>query len=85
MTVVKGKDLSDRLVPPVRVEEIIDGEVDLSWLFGLGDVNIRALRKLSAVEVAATERRTRSKASFRVRRSPARPMLSRPCAARGAS
>jgi phosphate starvation-inducible PhoH-like protein len=40
-------------VPPVRVEEIIDGEVDLSWLFGLRDVNIRALRELSSVEVAA--------------------------------
>ena len=53
MTIVKGKDLSDRVVPPVRVEEIIDGEVDLSWLFGLRDVNIRALKELSAVEVTA--------------------------------
>jgi phosphate starvation-inducible PhoH-like protein len=53
LTVVKGKGLSDKLVPPVRVEEIIDGEVDLSWLFGLRDVNLRALRELSAVEVTA--------------------------------
>jgi phosphate starvation-inducible PhoH-like protein len=50
---VREEGLSDSMAAPVRVEEIIDGEVDLSWLFGLRDVNIRALRELSAVDVAA--------------------------------
>ena len=37
----------------VKGEAVIDGEVDLSWLFGTGDENIRALAELSTVQVAA--------------------------------
>jgi len=34
-------------------QSVIDGEVDLSWLFGTRDENIRALAELSAVQVSA--------------------------------
>jgi phosphate starvation-inducible PhoH-like protein len=37
----------------VKGEAVIDGEVDLTWLFGTGDENIRALAELSTVQVAA--------------------------------
>ncbi len=37
----------------VKVEEVLKGEADFSWVFGTRDENLRVLAQLSGVEVAA--------------------------------